>query len=238
MKILVKSKLRLIVFKMIHLVITREPIAVVVVSLGRSGSTMLVKQLVKGLIRRKWYSKITNYPYPFIIPAWDLSKTKFLNGFIYKSHDYPINLRENVKFIFTYSDPIEIIASLVKMKESRGEEWIKEHYLHLKSTYLGPDEYLRKDALNLEKLFKCWQKTAAENVYLVHLDNLWDEKRTIEEFLGFSFGLPDKRDRASQNYDLINNHKLIAVYRSLIDQIDVEKKSGIQRAKASVYNQY
>lgn len=224
---LLKQKIIKLIFRIIRKLAIREPVVVIVSSLGRSGSTMLTKSIASGMIKQGLYKKLLNYGIPFIKEAWNLATTNFSVGYVYKTHDYPVNIKENnYKYIFTYSDPLELIISLDRMKKYHDENWIKNHYAHLHSIYNLPNEYLKKDSLNLEKLFDAWIEIDEDNLYCIALDDLWDHKDKIEDFLGFNFELPIKRNREKNiESDLEDNNQLSKVYETLISKI--EKHSNL-----------
>jgi hypothetical protein len=175
--------------------------------MGRSGSTMLFQALGKSAVTLS--SNVISNPHKKILHrAWQLDQTSLHQGYIYKTHDYPASCldQSGVKCIYTYSDPLAVIPSVVKKTEEEGGSWLKAHAEHLRAPHIDSvEELYRRDALQLEHHFDSWTRTSHCDVLAIRLDALWKYQETLSDFTGFPIQLPEQHQRSSSLSDLPNH---------------------------------
>jgi len=196
--------------------------AIIVNSYGRSGSTMLRDSIVESLAKEK--NKIVNYALLKSIPqpAWDLDEVKIRTGFVYKTHDYPPkkNFNCNVRVIYVFADPVDVILSLLRLYKKKGEAWMREHYEHLKAPYTDFNNIIYEDQLRLEKHFEAWIKEDRMPVAFVRYEELWNHQKEVSDFLGISIQLPPYKERNSKKFnDPQVIEKLKITYSSLREKV-------------------
>jgi len=195
----------------------------VVNSYGRSGSTVLTKSIINSSIQTKNVT-IRNIAYRAISQsAWDLNNTNLKNGIVYKTHDYPPSIYQNsnLKMLYTFADPVDVVLSLLRLFEEKGEEWMKLHYKHLGVSYTNSfDQIIYEDQLQLEKHLDSWLNEARIRVAFVRYEKMWDHQDEISDYLGFHIELPEFRERkASKENDFENIETIESSYKSLREKI-------------------
>jgi hypothetical protein len=80
-------------------------------------------------------------------------KKKLRNGMVYKTHDYPPveTFNNEVKMLYTFADPVNVVLTLLRLYDERGEEWMKQHHQHLQIPYGNFRAIVAKDQLSLKK---------------------------------------------------------------------------------------
>jgi hypothetical protein len=184
-------------------------------SYGRSGSTVLTKSIIENINKVKVnpFKKIT---YRSISQsAWNLEKATLKNGIVYKTHDYPPenNFKNEVRMLYTYADPIHVVLSLLRLFNERGEEWMKEHYSHLRVPYENFEKIIEKDNLKMEKHLDSWLKEKRIPVAFIKYESMWSHQEDISNFLGYKTSLPPyKKRKATNNIDEKLRQKLEQTY--------------------------
>lgn len=181
----------------------------VVNSYGRSGSTVLTKSIINCAI-----SERNNFLRDIALKsisqsAWDLDEINLKNGIIYKSHDYPPSNHSNghIKMIYTFADPLDVILSLIRLFNERGEDWIKLHYEHLGASYTNNfGNIINEDQLNLEVHLEKWLNETRFPIAFIRYENMWENQDKISKYLGFEIQLPVYKKRKSKN---IENERVI-----------------------------
>lgn len=196
--------------------------AIIVNSYGRSGSTMLRDSIIESLTKDK--NRIVNFALLKSLPqqAWDLGKEKIKPGFVYKTHDYPpkIHLNTNVRVIYIFADPVDVILSLLRLYKEKGEAWMREHYEHLKAPYTDFNNIIYEDQLRLEKHFDAWIKEDRIPVAFVRYEELWNHQKEVSEFLEVPIQLPSYKDRNSRkNFNTQPLEELMITYFSLREKV-------------------
>lgn len=217
-----KDKLKLLVNPFLFHIAKRHKTSTVVASMGRSGSTMLCRAACKGLLGFDdsfLNHKVSNQ---YLREAWDLKNDPVETGFVYKTHDFPvIRIADKYKCIFTYADPLEIVASVIQQTQKHGKGWFKEHLEHLKQPQEELDSIFEADILGIEKQFDTWTASKEKNVMSVHYKHLWDHKNEVDKFLGYKIILPPKRNRKSSIESLSQDqrNKLEKTYKDIQTKI-------------------
>lgn len=170
----------------------------IVNSYGRSGSTVLTKSVVKSSISasNKTLKNLTNRA--ISESAWNLNELKLESGIVYKSHDYPPSnyATGNIKMIYTFADPVNVVLSLLRLFEEKGENWIKQHYEHLGVSYINSfDQIIYEDQLQLERHLNSWLNESRIQIAFVRYETMWEYQDEISDYLGFSLDLPTYRER-------------------------------------------
>lgn len=195
----------------------------VINSYGRSGSTVLTKSIVDSAIHVN-HSNLRDIASRSISQsAWDLEKAVLKNGIVYKTHDYPPNdyLNENMKMLYTFANPVDVVLSLLRLFEERGEEWIKLHYDHLGVTYTNSfDDIIHEDQLMLEKHLDTWLKELRIPIAFIRYETMWDYQDDISEFLGFDIHMPAYRERKSKEVSSKLMSTINDNYKPLITKIE------------------
>jgi hypothetical protein len=171
---------------------------VVVASCGRSCSTLLTHAIAKSAT--KVNIKIGNYvaQHGIVMYVWNVRNVNPQKGLVYKTHDYPPSKDfAKTKFIYTYSDPYKIIASLHRKQKELGKEWIRDHAKRLKNEVEKVEESYRKDAFGLEDNFNSWRKKENLDLLLIRANCIWEKKEKIQNHIGMKINLPEKRKRKS-----------------------------------------
>jgi len=174
---------------------------VVVASCGRSCSTLLTHYIAKSAA--KINLKIGSYvaSHGLVMYEWDIEDVEPKKGLVYKTHDYPPSRKsgkfQNVKFVYTYSDPYEIIPSLIRKENELGASWIRGHANRLKKSVSKVEEAYNNDVFGLEYNFDSWVNCGYLDVICLRRDCIWSEKEKIEEHIGTDIKLPSMRDRKS-----------------------------------------
>lgn len=183
---------------------------IVIASTGRTGSTMLTKAIAGSLINsRYWY-----LPKKFRKVLSRLS-ISFVDRFsciheecapVVKTHDiFRGNVNPDLRLIFVFGDPVDSAKSVVRVSEQKGVEWIAQHIYHL-SGEGDPGDIFQKDVLNYSGQIDAWSKAAG--AFIVHYDDLWDEREALSRFLGFNLVLPVRKNRSVREVSANFNEEL------------------------------
>jgi hypothetical protein len=158
---------------------------VAVISIGRSGSSELIRILnTKGI-------DIVPKPY---------------------NHLYPENLLKkygkSVKVIFITRKITEVINSLI----NKDKEWIKVHYTNLNSDFNDYPNIFNKDTLNFEKLFDAYYNNTIFQTLFIKYENLYFQDistlQAINTFLNTNFILDDFKYNRSNGWNSLNTLRL------------------------------
>jgi len=197
---------------------------VLVNSYGRSGSTVLTKSIVNSANNSK-NKIIKNFAIRCISQtAWDLENTNLKNGIVYKTHDYPPakKINSKVRILYTFSDPIDVVLSLIRLYNERGEKWMKQHYSHLRATYSNFQNIIYEDQLQLKKHLKSWLRETRFPIAFIKYETMWDHQKEISDFLECKINLPPfRKRRAKQNPNQEIIKKIGNTYKDLQNQIDI-----------------
>lgn len=156
--------------------------SIVVASLGRSGSTVLYRALVRKM-RQGTYRDT-------------LDMKEYESGTVYKTHDLaPSKLPKNVGVIFTYTHPHDIVRSVLNREQDKGTRWVRKHFEHLKADFSNYKRILEFDALNLEQNFESWYKSHDYPVMCIKYEAMWDNIKAIRKFTGLNVELPAFKPR-------------------------------------------
>lgn len=187
-------------------------------SYGRSGSSVLTRSLLDAALKfdvfpldkinRRLISK----------SAWNLESSSLRDGVIYKTHDYPPNNfhGRNVKMIYTFANPVDVVLSLLRLSEKRGYEWINMHCNHLKVEYDNFKQITYCDSLGLQRHLESWISVRNWEIMFIKYERMWTHQREISDFVGFNLELPPLRSRTTFEDDKKLRKTLEEVYAPLI----------------------
>ena len=160
-------------------------------------------------------------------------REQYINGFYYKTHDYPPNyLPSNVKLIYMFGNPLNIVISTNK----KINEWGYLHHYHLNSNlYRFNDELFYKDTLLLHKHFDTWYKKQNFEFISIKYEALYN-KETIEvlnSYLGFQLKIMPyiKREADYKNHPQREN--LLDTYCVLYEKIEKAENVKIWNPKTT-----
>lgn len=133
--------------------------------------------------------------------AWDLDNAVLKDGILYKTHDYPPQQipNKNLRMIYIFANPTDVVLSLLRLYNEKGEEWMKLHYSHLKINYGNFHNIIREDQLQLKQHLDSWIKEKRFPTLFIKYEKLWDYQDDISSFLGFNMHLPVYRVRKSKS---------------------------------------
>ena len=174
---------------------------VIVNSYGRSGSTVLMRSIVK-CANEANNKKIQELAFKSVSQtAWDLNGKQLRNGIVYKTHDYPPDetFNNEVKMLYTFADPVDVVLSLLRLYDERGEEWMKQHYDHLKVPYTNFENIIEEDQLELENHLNTWLDEDRIPIAFIKYEAMWEHQDEISDCLGFKIELPTYRKRKAKS---------------------------------------
>lgn len=190
-------------------------------SYGRSGSTVLCDSIIKSSLNDN-YKMLSDFYYTSPRTAWNLNNFDLCNGLVYKTHDYPpVNLKYSTppKFIYTYSNPIDVVFSLIKLKGTKGDLWIKNHFENLKAPFVNDfNDVIRDDIFYLEKHLDSWVNQKEYSVCFVKYEEMWNHQKEISEYLGFEIKLPEFKSRSKKEINFKFQKEIKKSYHTLIEK--------------------
>ena len=200
----------------------RGQVPVLVNSYGRSGSTLLMDSIVESRspVNSGFLYKV--FKVSLKGQAWDLDSCILKNGGVYKTHDYPPALvsSESVKMVYIFSDPIDVVKSLLLQYEKKGKEWMSLHFHHLGSNF---DDFFRiidRDILGLESHFEAWLKEERFPICFVRYEKLWENQEDLGWFLEVPLRLPPYRPRSPGQLTIDNlDERLDQAYGSFKEKV-------------------
>jgi len=210
--------------------------SVVICSLGRCGSTLLYRSVLKtGHYKKRFIRKGKRKG--FIRNINDLNSVN-IDGCCFKSHDFaPEHLPEGMKVIFLFGNPLHIIVSIKNNENRLGRgTWIKRHFLNLNSDFSKYPQMFKKDVLNLEKNFDSYNCMHSYDILSVRYETMWNYQDEIGEFVGadnLDLGEFKERDSVNALNDMLEEDvKMInETYYSLSDKVknvpDIKLYNGI-----------
>jgi hypothetical protein len=205
--------------------------AIIVNSYGRSGSTMLTRSIVESIARKNTTLKQVLFK-SIPQPAWDLDEVKIRPGFVYKTHDYPPknSFNCNVRVIYIFADPVDVILSLLRLYKEKGEAWMREHYEHLKAPYTDFNNIIYEDQLRLENHFDAWLQEKRFPVAFIRYEELWNHQKEISAFLEVPIQLPSYKERNSKKFtEPTMVEKVKITYSSLREKVFNQKSFFVNK---------
>ena len=220
----------------------------IVSSLGRSGSSLL-----DGTIRES-----------------NLKEDK--NNYFWKTHynareimNTAITDKKQIKNIFIFRDPVEIILSLLSIyKDNRkeystiysagfdvgeGKKFIHSHCQNLRRDWDTPVSeivekfdklIIKSDILQLENMFDSFIENNRYDTLMVNYNSLWENKTQLEDYLQTKLKLPKRVDKDKKNkFEEIVSEKeyneIKNTYKRLSEKVD---NTNIRLIKANEPNRW
>lgn len=218
---------------------------IVVASLGRCGSTLMVNSLAKAYKRQEhrrdiirlddhineYHTSDKTIDRGFDSKESEKKKGQFLKGYVYKTHDYPPPyLPKNVKVIFIFANPIDIVLSAktldkipVKGLNNDNFTHLDLHIRNLRGNFEEKNLLFQKDVLKLSDNFNAWHKKHSFPLMTLRYETMWNYIDLVRWFTGFkNFNLPPhkKRRDLTLDYDQEILSKIKKVYKNLTEQIE------------------
>ena len=194
--------------------------AVVVAGLGRCGTTLVHLSLIDYGFSPKASILLCRFE----------DVTKFLDGYVYKTHDFPPKfLPNNVKLIFMFGNPLDIVISVT----NQINNWGREHHKHLGSDLFEENVSLfYKDTLQLHKHFNLWYRQQSFPFISIKYEALYKQESLakLNEFLGFQLTLPPYRKRSSCWSNHPQKERLLETYGDLFNKVESSQDITIWEA--------
>lgn len=174
---------------------------ILIAGIPRSGTTLIYKAI---RINNKGFTAKTH-----LLPDLD----KSMEG---------IKIDDSFKVIFLFGNPINSIISTYKM--CKNKYWMVKHAKHcgyLDNIY--PLDIINKDNLNYEKMFDEWMTTNRFKVLPIRYEEIWNNVKEIEKFVGFKINLLEYKERETKTTDVSQEilNKIKVTYRDLIKKIEM-----------------
>lgn len=183
-----------------HSLPTRLP-PLIVASMGRSGSTVVWDALRHAVARARFPNMLHAQGLRLVSDqAWDLDRTRYAPGVVYKTHGLAEELPANsgAKVVFLFGSATDAALSVLTCRERYGARWIDLHFEHLRANG-SFDDLGSNDVLRFGDQLDGWiGKTETERLIL-HYDALWDNIDTLSDFVGTRVQLPARRARSGAN---------------------------------------
>lgn len=179
----------------------RHP-AILIASMGRSGSTLIFEAVAEHLARDLFSSPAFALKRVVRGFAWRLDEDPIIQGVVYKTHDLSRNLTPNVplKAVFVFCAASDSVLSVRRCYEKFGAAWVDEHFEHLRAD--GDfEELLERDVLRIADQIDCWTQEDRFDVLALRYETLWQQEETLSDYLGFRVRLPPRRTRQSLDLD-------------------------------------
>ena len=208
----------------------------VISSLGRSGSSLLDNSIRES----------------------DLKNNR--NNYFWKTHYNPLEIlnthitnKKNIKNIFIFRDPIEIVLSLLNIyRDNRkeygveGKKFIYSHCQNMRRDWNEPvgvvarnfDKLIiEEDILKLEQMFDSFVENHRFTTVMINYKKLWENKSKLESYLDTDLEFPPKvnKDKQPKFKEFITNDEyntILTTYKSLSQKINnypefsiIEKKT-------------
>jgi hypothetical protein len=207
--------------------------AVLIAGLGRCGTTLLFDTLVNKLNFGGFIVDISNDTLAKeydtlgqndLAKFWyDYPRIQWKSGHVYKTHDFAPKNLQNIKVVFLFGDPRNIVLSAHNVSP---EEFILPlHYKHMHADFSKRSKYLIKDVLRLEENFDSWYKSQNFPLITVRYEKLYKNVDMLEAFLNQSLQLPPYKERrfsweALTATSSFGKHLICKTYQSLITKIN------------------
>jgi len=199
----------------------------VVASVGRSGSTVLSECLAEGLVSSHFPDVPDDSGANLVILSFirHLADAIWMPGIVYKTHDlpcFPDKEDMNVRSVFVFSDPVEIVLSVMRHYGPDGDsDWLAGHAANLGADPADLADLADRDVFGLAGQADAWIRPMNHPHMAIHLDAVWDRQAEVEAFLEVPLKLPAKRARkaALDSASPELTKKLMQTYGELREQL-------------------
>jgi len=182
---------------------------ILIAGLGRCGTTLVRDTIINSssYVRSKKFVR-------------KIEDASFSKNTVYKTHCYPpISLPKNLKVIFLFGNPVDIVISTYY----KINEWGRLHHQHLQSDdFIPNDSILTNDTLNLYHQFNQWYKYQSFTFISVKYEYLYDKEtiKFIADYLEIPFKLPKFKKRQSQLKNKFLRDDILNCYGKLSGEIE------------------
>ena len=182
-----------------------DPMNLVLSTLGRCGSKYFIRNLKLNKI-----SRLANWNHYYPDELISVARREGVKP-------------KNLKVIFLFSDPVEIVLSVKKRELDVNYKWIEEHFKNLKSDIRDYKDIYNKDALNLERMFDKFYQNQKFNLLTLRYENISQNIGIISNFIGKEFRLKDHYVARKPRIDSVssdNKKSLRLTYGGLSEKIN------------------
>jgi len=207
---MVKREIKNVLKRVARLILFGNCTPIVIASSGRSGSTMLADCVTASFIEHRFrrvprtLRKIaTRFAFEYVDRLEDVEN----NVPVVKTHDiYRASTSRELRPIFVFGPALEAMVSAKQVATEKGSIWLEEHIFHLCGDG-DPAKIYDEDVLNYQAQLESW--SAADNVFLVHYDDIWENADRLSDFVGFPLNLPPRKERRSKTKPADYNEYLV-----------------------------
>lgn len=166
--------------------------------MGRSGSTLVFNAVRSGMAKHRFGFEAKRTLRIVSDTAWNMNTANFYPGVVYKTHGLAneLPMHTKAKAIFVFGPATDAALSVYSCRERYGEDWINEHFNHLRANG-SVDEMAERDVLRFEEQLNTWTGEHGVERLIIHYDALWDHEELISKFCGFKVKLPKRIQRSS-----------------------------------------
>ena len=179
---------------------TRFP-AIVVASMGRSGSTVVYSAIRDGLAEQRFHHLPSNIASRIVSDsAWDLASTKLQKGVVYKTHahSHELSATPYAKVVFLYGSASDAALSVFACNQKYGPAWTARHFDHMRAKGSFADLPF-EDVLRFGEQLDGWLGCPSVPTLGINYEELWTHEERISEFVGFPIRLPRRRSRSNKH---------------------------------------
>lgn len=172
--------------------------AVVVASMGRSGSTLVYDAIADGMAMAR-FGRSSGAARRIVRDiAWDLDMCALTPGVVYKTHALAEELPSHrpCKIVFVFGPASDAAISVLSCDRRHGPDWTAEHFRHMRARG-SLEELARRDVLRFEEQIDGWLGRSGSMVLALRYDGLWSHADTLSDFVGFPVRFPARRLRNS-----------------------------------------
>lgn len=171
--------------------------AVMVASMGRSGSTLVHNATVRGMAKARFGSLWRFGEEGVRGWAFKPEHTEFRAGVVYKTHALRESVPDdaNVRVIFVFGTASTAVLSVLSIADRFSPEWVSAHFDNMNAQGTLT-ELPTRDVLRLEEQIDSWHTPGPQDVLAVKYDTLWTNVDAISDFVGYEVRLPPRRPRA------------------------------------------
>lgn len=189
-------------------------------SIGRVASTMLYRSIVEGRARAILGSFNPADAAHIGTTSWTLRNARLRSGTVSKTHDLPYALDPTapLKIVYSFGRPSDTVLSVLRKVQVAGETWRDRHLANMHA--LGSlEEVVERDVLRLGEQIEAWRAVTGAPLLAIHYEALWDVRPMLEDFLGFTISLPEKRTRGFADLDPVTVARVRRFYAGLDEMV-------------------
>ena len=190
----------------------------IVASMGRSGSTLVVDALREAMSQARFPKALHRQGLRIVADeAWDLDRKTFRPGVVYKTHGLADELPEDsgAQVVFLFGSALDAALSVLACRDRYPDGWITDHFDHLRASG-SFDDLGHWDVLRFGEQLDGWIGKSGTRRMILHYDALWDNEDKLAEFTGVPLRLPPRRERTgATSADAKNRARFAKTYAAL-----------------------